>query len=96
MALRITCIKKSSGYHDNPYEAIQMLGWTNIATNESGQSTRLEMYDWIQKGETAYVEDFFGNKAYVKTAVSSKGTKYLKTVADETKTDNLLNLPECL
>lgn len=96
MSVRITCIKKSGGYHENPYAAIESLGWIEDGTNSTGNSTRIVMHDWIKdKGGIAYVSDFLGNKAYLITAVSASGTKYVKTVADETKTDNLLQLPEC-
>jgi hypothetical protein len=96
MSVRITCITKSGGYHQNPYAAIETLGWINEETNATGKSDRITMYNWIkdEKG-VAYVKDIFNNKAYLITAVSASGTKYVKTVADETKTDNLLHLIEC-
>ena len=53
------------------------------------------MYDFIKDGGRAYVEDRYGDVAYLMTAVTARGTKYVKTVADETKADNLLSLPEC-
>jgi hypothetical protein len=54
------------------------------------------MYSYVVNDRgTAYVKDVFGNVAYVIGAVTPRGTKYVKTVADETKTDNLLKLPEC-
>lgn len=97
MSVRITCIKKSGGYHQNPYTAIETLGWINEADNDTGRTDRIAMYDWIKdKGGVAYVTDYLGNKANLITAVSASGTKYVKTVADETKTDNLLQLPECV
>jgi hypothetical protein len=96
MSVRITCIKKSGGYHQNPYTAIESLGWINEQTNATGNSDRLTIYNWIKdEGGVAYVTDYLGNKAYLTTAISSTGTKYVKTVADETKTDNLLQLKEC-
>lgn len=59
-------------------------------------ATRLEMYTFVkEKGGEAYVKDAFGNKAFLLGAETPRGTKYVKTVADETKTDNLLTLPEC-
>lgn len=48
MAIRITCIKKSGGYHDAPPHAISDLGWVNDQTNETGTSSRLQVYDWIK------------------------------------------------
>ncbi len=96
MSVRITCIKKDSGNHENPYVAIESLGWTEDGTSKTGKSTRLEMYDWVvNKNGKAYVKDAQGNVAYLIGAISPRGNKYVKTVADETKTDNLLKLPEC-
>ena len=96
MAIRITCINKSGGYHDDPHHAIQRLGWTNEANGETGNNSRLEIYDWLKtKNGTAYVKDRAGNKAYVGTREHSNGTKYLQTYADKVWTDNLLPLPEC-
>jgi len=96
MSVRITCIKKSNGYHENPHTAIESLGWINESTNATGISDRLTIYNWIKdEGGVAYVTDYLGNKAFLITAVSTLGTKYVKTVADQTKTDNLLQLPEC-
>jgi hypothetical protein len=66
MSIRITCIKKSNGYHEDPHHAISELGWTNEQTNETGRSTRLEMYDWIKnQNGVASVADARGNNARV-------------------------------
>jgi|ERR1700730_4475691 len=96
MAIRITCINKSGGYHHNPYAAINRLGWVNEANGQSGYSSRIEMYDFVvnKQGE-AYVRDAMGNRAYLIGAISPNGTSYVKTVADETKSDNLLSLMDC-
>ena len=96
MAVRITCIKKSGGYHENPHEAIETLGWINEATDQTGRSTRLEIYDFVvnKKGQ-AYVKDNHGNTAYLLGATSAKGNKYVRTVSNGKWTDNLLSLPEC-
>jgi hypothetical protein len=96
MSVRITCITKDNGNHENPYVAIESLGWIEDGKSNSGKSTRLEMYDWVvnQNGK-AYVKDAQGNVAYLIGAISPRGNKYVKTVADETKTDNLLKLSEC-
>jgi len=97
MAVRIICINKENGYHDDPHVAIEYLGWTNEATGESGKSTRLVVYDWLKnKGGVAFVKDRFGNKAYLVPKVSRNGNPYVQTVADNTPTDNLLRLPECV
>lgn len=96
MALRITCIKKSGGYHQDPHHAIESLGWYNDGTGTRGTSDRLTMYNWIKnEGGTAYVQDSRNNRALVGTRENAHGTKYLQTYADKVWTDNLLSLPEC-
>ncbi len=95
MAIRITCINKAGGYHEEPHEAISHLGWVMDGSAEKGRSTRLQMYDWLSvRGNSAYVQ--VGTvKVDVITAVTSRGTKYVKTRPDFTPKDNLLKLPEC-
>jgi hypothetical protein len=96
MSIKITCIKKNSGNHENPYEAIESLTWINEADGKTGTNTRDTMYDWVvNKKGVAYVTDAFGNTANLIGAISPRGTRYVKTVADETTSDNLLKLPEC-
>lgn len=96
MSIRITCIKKAAGDHENAHVAISELGWIEDGTEKTGRSTRLEIYNWLKdQGGLAYVKDSQGDKAYLITAVSAKGTKYVKTGADNTTADNLLKLPEC-
>lgn len=95
MAIRITCINKANGQHENPYVAISDLGWVEDGTGKTGKTGRETMYDWIKdQGGQAYVQAG-ANRARVITAVSARGTKYVKTEADSTERDNLLKLPEC-
>ncbi len=49
MSVKITCIKKAGGQHQNPYVAITSLTWVNEETKATGTSTREEMYDYIKK-----------------------------------------------
>lgn len=96
MSKKITCIKKAAGDHENAYTAITSMSWTDDVNFTKGTSTRLEMYDLVKNNSTyAYVQDAFGNKAYLMAATTSKGTKYVKTKPDDVKSDNLLKLPEC-
>lgn len=96
MAIKITCINKDNGDHENPNVAITHLGWINEQTREKGKNTRLEIYDWIKnKNGYAYVTDGQGREVRVITAETGNGTKYVKTVADSTTRNNLLSLPEC-
>lgn len=95
MAIRITCINKAGGQHENPYVAISHLGWVEDGTKLAGRWTRERLYDWIKlENGYAYVEGG-GTSAKVITALSPRGTKYVKTEADSTERDNLLKLPEC-
>ena len=94
MSVRIDCINKAAGDHENPYVAISHLGWTDEQAGTSGRSSRLQMYDFVRDGGIAYVYGG-GTKAQLITAETSRGTKYVKTRADSTQSDNLLKLPEC-
>ena len=97
MAVRITCVNKEGGYHQDPHHAISDLGWINEENGKNGKSTRLDMYDWIKnKNGIAYVLDRWGNKAYLVARESTHGTKYVRTIADNVLTDDLLSLPECV
>jgi hypothetical protein len=95
MSVRINCINKAGGNHEDPHTAISFLGWVNEQNLESGKSSRLEMYEWIKQGGQAYVRDSYGNTIFVGTATTAFGTKYVRTYADRVWTDNLLSLPEC-
>lgn len=95
MSVKIICIKKDNGNHENPYVAIKSMNWLNEANQNSGTSTREQMYDFVKDGNEAYVKDSLGNKAKLVAKTTDKGTKYVKTVADDVKSDNLLKLEEC-
>ena len=98
MAIRITCINKAGGQHYDPHTAITNLGWVNDSTGEPGKSTRQAVYDWLKQnsGNQAYVTDRFGNKAYLYPRENQHGTQFVQTYSDQTWTDNLLALPECV
>ena len=97
MSIKITCITKAGGNHENPYEAISRLGWVDILNpSENKFSTRDQMYDFVMKGGEAFVYDRTGTiRSKLICATSSKGTRYVKTQPDGTKKDNLLELGEC-
>jgi hypothetical protein len=95
MSVKITCIKKDNGNHENPYVAIKSMNWLNETDLNFGTSTREEMHKFVNGGGEAYVKDAAGNKAKLLAETTDKGTKYVKTVADDVKSDNLLKLKEC-
>lgn len=98
MAIRIICINKAAGDHHDPHTAITHLHWTEDGTGKSGKATRLEIYDWLRQDTSnkAYVQDGRGNRAYLFPVENGRGTKYVQTAADQTWTNNLLELPECV
>ena len=95
MAVRITCIKRDDGFHENHYTAITDLGWANEASGAKGLSTRLQIYEFIVSGGEAYVASAQGGKIKVTIGETAKGTKYVKTHPDESVDDDLLFLPQC-
>jgi hypothetical protein len=91
LAIKITAIRQSGG---TGHEHITQLWWTNPASGKSGQNSRAQLVDWIEKeGGKAYVEDSSGNRADVGVVTPAHGPKYLRTYADGLWTDNLLALP---
>ncbi len=94
MAVRVTCIKKSGGYHDNPHEAISEFGWLNEETRDTGRCSLGEMVKFldVDKG-SAYVQSG-QNRAFCYTR-QGKYRRFVQTYADKTPIDNLLKLPEC-
>lgn len=94
MAVRIVCINKSGGDHENPHEAVSHYGWKNEITGDSNKATRLSMVAWIEEGNHAYVGT--GSiKVYCEVRQSRNGTKFLQTKSDGEWSNNLLSLPEC-
>jgi hypothetical protein len=95
MAVRVTCINKSGGNHENPHEAITDFGWINEQTGTTGKSTLAEMVKFIDidKG-SAYVKNGI-NVAYCYTR-QGRFYRFVQTYSDKTPTDNLLKLLECV
>lgn len=95
MSVRITCISKEHGNHEDPHVAISDLGWVEDGTNKIGRTNRIEMHNWVKQGGRAYVKDAYGNTAYLVAKISPWGNPFVQTIADGRPTDNLLYLPEC-
>jgi len=97
MAVRVICIKRQEGKHSDPYVAIDYLEWINERINVKGITDRTAIHDWIkeEKGE-AYIINKNGDKILLIPAISPEGNKYVKTTEDETTTDALLLLPDCI
>lgn len=91
MAIRVTAIRLTGG---QSHEHISHLWWTNPADGKTGDNTRSQLVEWIEKESgKAYVDDQHGNRADVLVVTPTVGQKYLRTYADGKWTDNLLALP---
>jgi Protein of unknown function (DUF3892) len=90
---RISCINKTDRYAAD--ERIRAVG----GVNPDGGNWKLGLDDAIAGVENGtysfYVERPAGDAVEVVVAVSARGRKYLKTVADGDQPNNLLSLPEC-
>jgi hypothetical protein len=95
VAIRITCISKEAGRHEDPHVAISFLGWVNPENGERGKSTRIDVHTWVSQGGKAFVQDSRGDRAYLVARTSAHGNPYVQSIADGILTDNLLRLPEC-
>lgn len=94
MSLRVVCINKDGGNHQNPYESISRLGWKSDA-GKVETCTLAAMVDFLEKGNKAYTQDSNGNMAFLGVNVSAAGHKYVQTHADGKWNNNLLSLNEC-
>ncbi len=92
--VRITCINKDNGNHDNPNEAISDYGWLNESTGKYGKTNRKSMVEWLEDGNKAYVKQE-EKIAYCDVRESKAGTKFLQTYSDNYYNNNLLSLVEC-
>jgi hypothetical protein len=95
MSVKITCINKDNGHHEDPHLAIAYFGWLNEVSGEVGRCSLIKMVEFIEKGGAAYVKDLFGNVAYLVVRRSIHGNKFVKTETDGKETNNLLSLLEC-
>ncbi len=87
---RITCIHKDE--RKNPHERIQFVGL-------EGSSQRYEQQEivrFIDSGAHRFYVQRGGSTAWVITATSPYGNRYIKTESDGETPNNLLSLPECV
>lgn len=89
----IKCINKSNRY--NIHERILSIG----GIKHDGTAWKLSLDKAIKGIEDGtwvfYVNNIYGKKVNVIIAKTALGNKYLKTEADTTEKNNLLELPEC-
>lgn len=98
LEMEITCIHKSP--RNDPYHPIQKVGGINRTTNKPFLMTQQECIRSIDRGNHFFVKNPQGGTVDVHVYIhfppwSPKGMRYIATVPDNTKADNLLSLPEC-
>lgn len=91
--IEITGIRKDSGDHENPYEAVSYYRWVQNSSGKGDITSREVVVGWVEDGINAYVERL-RPQAYCFVNTSRNGTKFLQTKPDATKENNLLELPE--
>ena len=74
----------------NGHQHISELRWTDASKNETKNSTRAQMVEFVEGGGQAYVTAD-GYTAYLR--VRQGPPKYVQTYADGVWKDNLLALP---
>ncbi len=89
---RITCINKKP--RRDTTRAIQSFGGLT-SDRRNWRLTLAEAIAEVESGHRFYVEQPQGDRVEVVVAVSTRGHKYLKTVADGDEPNNLLSLTEC-
>ena len=98
LEMEITCIHKMP--RNDSFHPIAKVGGINRTENKPFQMTQKEVIQSIDRGNHFFVTNPAGGTIDVKVFVhfapwDLAGRRYIATVADNTKRDNLLSLPEC-
>jgi hypothetical protein len=89
--VQIKCINKP--HRDSPVDSIVNVG----GVNPDGSRWKLDLASAVahaERGDYQFFVQVGLSRAEVEVATRN-GKKYLRTVRDATKVDNLLSLPEC-
>ena len=87
MTVYVTAVSPvSAGTH----EAIESIRWLDSSNSTSKTMSKQKAVEWLNKGNKMYVA---GESGPVEVRVVSGNPPYLRTIADNTYTDNLLWLP---
>jgi hypothetical protein len=96
---QVTCIKKGP-YVDSPKDRIKAVGGISVESGESYYVTQERCIRDIDAGMRYFVVGNDGSRADVRVNIhfppwAPQGSRYIATVADDSKEDNLLSLPQC-
>lgn len=91
--LPVQCIKRDTG-SDDPDACINAIG--GLYSNRERWFFSLQAaIEAIESNTHRFYVIVDGKSAYVEVAISAKKNKYLRTIPDNTRRNNLLSLPEC-
>jgi hypothetical protein len=96
---QITCISKSGDVQD-PHSRIKAVGGISVESGKEFFVTQEHCIRDIDAGIRYFVAGSDGSKADVRVNIhfpawAPRGSRYITTVPDHTKLDNLLSLPKC-
>lgn len=87
MTVYVTAIRPSTARHHSEITEIRWLDASNSTSNTMNVPTTI---DWLLKGHRLIVA---GADSFAEVEVVDASPPYIRTVADDTVTDNLLLLP---
>jgi hypothetical protein len=95
---QISCIHKTP--RDNPWDDIEIIGGTDVTRGVPYTMAQDQAIREIDRGNTFFVVGADGSQAEVRAYIrfptaKRPGTRYIATVPDDSRADNLLSLPEC-
>jgi hypothetical protein len=98
LSMQITCIHKNP--RDDPAHPIRTVGGINLTQNIPFRMSQVQCIQSIDRGNQFFVVGADGSRAAVKVFIhfppwGLQGIRYIATVADNSRADNLLALPEC-
>lgn len=91
--VEISCVNKTD--HSNPHERISHVGGRN-PDGSRWKLTETAAIEGIESGRWSFYVRGPAGRTVAVVVATRLGRKYLKTVADGERPDNLLALPECL
>jgi Protein of unknown function (DUF3892) len=89
----VDCIIKRP-HHHGPHYGIEQLGGPDNGQGMRWKDTRAKVIDSIERHGHNYYTRHGNGRQYIRVVDGTHG-KYLRTYADDTPTDNLLNQNTC-
>jgi hypothetical protein len=98
LSMQITCIHKNP--RNDPNHPIRSVGGINQTQSIPFRMTQAQCIESIDRGNHFFVVGADGSRADVRVFIhfppwGLQGIRYIATIADDSRADNLLSLPEC-